>query len=217
MTQTFFEDMGFVYLLRYSKNPDVFQGLRGFLRLFSEVVSKGDRVAVKLHMGELGNPNYLRPALVRRVVDLLRELGARPFVTDTTTLYPMARFTEKGYLETAAYNGFTRETVNAPVVIADGAGYEAVSERPARTVMGCRLRKVEVAGAVAEADCMVVLTHFKGHLLAGFGGSLKNVGMGCVTKKSKSDQHVVNRPILDESLCTGCENASNPACTKPSR
>ena len=196
--------MSSVYLLRYSKNPNVFEGLRGFVNLLSEVISKGDRVAVKLHMGELGNPHYLRPALVRRVVDLVKELGGKPFVTDTTTLYPLGRFTEKGYLETAAYNGFTRETVNAPVVIADGAGYEAVLERPARTVMGCQLREVEVAGAVAEADCMVVLTHFKGHLLTGFGGALKNVGMGCVTKKSKSDQHVVNRPILDESLCTGC-------------
>jgi len=88
--------MEVVYLLRYSKNPDVFQGLRGFLRLFSEVVSKGDRVAVKLHMGELGNPHYLRPALVRRVVDLVKELGGKPFVTNTTTLYPLGRFTEKG-------------------------------------------------------------------------------------------------------------------------
>jgi len=193
-----------VYLLRYSKNPNVFEGLKGFMNLLSEVISKGDRVAVKLHMGELGNPHYLRPALVRRVVDLVKELGGKPFVTDTTTLYPLGRFTEKAYLETAAHNGFTQETMGAPVVIADGSTYEAVDEKPANLVSGCSLREVEVAGAIAEADCMVALTHFKGHLLTGFGGALKNVGMGCVTKKSKSDQHVVNRPILDESLCTGC-------------
>ena len=197
-------DMSSVYLLRYSRNPNVFEGLRGFVNLLSEVVSKGDRVAVKLHMGELGNPHYLRPTLVRRVVDLVKELGGRPFVTDTTTLYPLGRFTEKAYLETAAHNGFTRDTMGAPVVIADGSGYGAVVEKPAKLVSGCDLRGVEVAGAVAEADCMVVLTHFKGHILTGFGGALKNVGMGCVTKRSKSDQHVVNRPVLDGGLCTGC-------------
>lgn len=170
-----------------------------------EVIPKGGSVAVKVHMGEYGNVNYLRPVLVRKIVDLVRGSEGEPFVTDTTTLYPKRRRTAQGYLETAAGNGFTEETVGAPIVIADGEeGYDGARIPVRKRVAGCELREVEVAEAIARADAMVVVTHVKGHALAGLGGSIKNVAMGCATKPSKAAQHMLNRPVLDGSLCDGC-------------
>ena len=112
--------MSKVTFLDYSKEPDVLPGIE---RLCAESailkgVSKGDSVAVKLHMGELGNVTYIRPAFVRRVVDLVKKRGARPFVTDTVSLYPGGRDTGSKYLSTAAYNGFVKESMGAPILSA---------------------------------------------------------------------------------------------------
>ena len=116
--------MSKVLFLDYSKDPDVLSGIDRLCRTSGilESMSRGDSVAVKLHMGELGNVTYIRPALVRKVVDLVKKRGAVPFVTDTVSLYPGSRDTKSKYLSTAAYNGFVKESVGARVVIADGDG-----------------------------------------------------------------------------------------------
>lgn len=199
--------MSKVIFLDYAKQVDV---LRGIGQLCAESgilksISKGDSVAVKVHMGELGNVTYIRPALVRKVVDLVKKRGGRPFVTDTVTLYPGARDTAKKYLSTAAYNGFAEATVGAPVVIADGDGDEGQVVAVESAVRGCDLREVEVASDIYEADFLLVLSHVKGHMITGFGGAVKNLGMGCVAKRSKREQHRVNPPLLDDSKCDGCE------------
>jgi len=194
-----------VFFSPYDRSTAFLRGLRTLFSKVANVISEGDSVAVKVHMGEYGSSAYLRPPIVRRACDLIKEAGGKPFVTDTTNLYPMGRFTASQYLATAARNGFTEESLGAPVVIADGEkGYDEEFVDISRRVSNCSLDKIKVARGILHADSMIVLTHLKGHELSGFGGSIKNVAMGCVTKDSKAAQHRVNRGVVDLSKCTGC-------------
>ena len=194
-----------VFFFPYDRRRAFLRGLRILFSQVADVISAGDCVAVKVHMGEYGGSAYLRPPIVRRACDLIREAGGKPFVTDTTTLYPLGRFTASQYLATAARNGFTEESMGVPVVIADGEqGYDGEWAAVPKQVSGCSLDRIKVARRIFDADSMVVLSHLKGHALAGFGGSIKNVAMGCVTKDSKGAQHRVNRAIIDISKCSGC-------------
>jgi uncharacterized Fe-S center protein len=194
-----------VFFFPYDEDRAFLRGLKLLFPKVASVVSPGDSVAVKVHMGEYGGSAYLRPPIVRRVCDLIKEAGAKPFVTDTTTLYPVGRFTARQYLATAAYNGFTEESVGVPVVIADGEqGYDGEWVDIPKHVSDCSLDKIKIAREIFDADSMVVLSHLKGHELSGFGGSIKNLAMGCVTKESKAAQHRVNRGVIDLSKCTGC-------------
>ena len=194
-----------VFFFPYDRRRAFLKGLRILFAKVAHAVSAGDSVAVKVHMGEYGGSAYLQPPIVRRVCDLVKEAGGKPFVTDTTTLYPVGRFTASQYLATAARNGFTEESVGAPVVIADGEqGYDGEWAAIPMRVSGCSLDRIKIASKVFDADSMIVVSHLKGHELAGFGGSIKNVAMGCVTKDSKGAQHRANRAIIDISKCNGC-------------
>jgi len=194
-----------VFFFPYDVDRAFLRGLRTLFSRVANVVAVGDSVAVKVHMGEYGGSAYLRPPIVRRVCDLIKEAGAKPLVTDTTTLYPAGRFTASQYLATAAFNGFTEESLGAPIIIADGEqGYDGEWVDTPRRVSGCSLDKIKIARKVFDADSMIVLSHLKGHELSGFGGSIKNVAMGCVTKESKAAQHRVGRGVIDLSKCTGC-------------
>ena len=194
-----------VFFFPYDKSRAFLKGLRTLFSKVGDVVSKGDSVAVKVHMGEYGGSAYLHPPMVRRACDLIKEAGGKPFVTDTTTLYPLGRFTASKYLATAARNGFTEESVGAPVVIADGEqGYDGEWIDIPRQVSGCPLDRIKIAREIFNADSLLVLSHVKGHEQAGFGGSIKNVAMGCVTKESKGAQHRANRGVIDISKCNGC-------------
>jgi uncharacterized Fe-S center protein len=194
-----------VFFFPYDRRRAFLKGLRTLFSSVGHVVSAGDSVAVKVHMGEYGGSGYLQPPIVRRVCDLIKEADGKPFVTDTTTLYPLGRFTASQYLATAARNGFTEESMGAPVVIADGEqGYDGEWVVVPGQVSGCSLDRIKIASKIFGADSMVVLSHLKGHELAGFGGSIKNVAMGCVTKESKGAQHRANRAVMDISRCNGC-------------
>jgi uncharacterized Fe-S center protein len=194
-----------VFFFPYDRGRAFLRGLRVLFSKVADVVSAGDSVAVKVHMGEYGGSAYLHPPIVRRACDLIKEAGGKPFVTDTTTLYPQGRFTAGQYLATAARNGFTEESVGAPVVIADGEqGYDGEWVAVPRQLSGCSLDRIKIARKIFDADSVVVLSHVKGHEQAGFGGSIKNVAMGCVTKESKAAQHRANRAIIDISKCNGC-------------
>ena len=203
--------MSKVFFFDYSKEGSILSGIRSLCEKSAilEIIPKDGSVAIKLHMGELGNITYLRPVFVRRVVDLVKQAGGKPFVTDTTTLYPGGRDTESKYLSTAASNGFVEESLGAPVVIADGDGHDGIPVPLESIIDSCKLKEVEVATKIYEASFLLVLSHVKGHMLSGFGGAIKNLAMGCVTKKSKSEQHRENPPLLEESKCDGCE-----ACIK---
>jgi len=195
-----------VYFFDYAEEQDVLSGIEGLFResTIADLIPRGGSVAIKVHVGELGNVTYIRPALVRQVVDLVKEAGGRPFVTDTTSLYPGERDTQSKCLATAAFNGFVEATVGAPVVIADGDGHEGVSV-PVRNVLeGCDLEEVNVAAKISPVDFLLFVSHVKGHEITGFGGAIKNIAMGCVTKETKREQHKMNTPLLDESKCDGC-------------
>lgn len=198
--------MAEVYFFDYSKEESI---LRGIATLFTQsalvkVIPQEGSVAMKLHMGELGNITYIRPIFARRVADLIKRAGGKPFVTDTISLYPGARNTPDRYLATAASNGFTEASIGAPIVIADGEGDEGVAVPVKSPVEGCELKETRVASKIYHADSLVVLSHFKGHAQTGFGGAIKNLAMGCVTKETKGALHSVNTPMLDESQCDGC-------------
>jgi uncharacterized Fe-S center protein len=162
-----------------------------------DVVEQGDKVAVKLHVGELGNPNYIRPFFVKQVVDLIQEKGGKPFLTDTCTYYPLKRSNAVDHMQTAIANGFNF----APFIVADGMASENKISVDSPDPL---LPEVEVAGAIHQADCMIVLSHLKGHPLGGFGGAIKNLGMGCVSKNTKLAQHRLVDLEIHTELCQGC-------------
>jgi uncharacterized Fe-S center protein len=166
-----------------------------------KVFTEGTMAAIKLHLGEKPRTQYIDPAIVRTIVDRAKEAGARPFLTDTCTLYNGRRSNAVDYLHAAAEHGFTLEAVGAPVIIADGlVGASQVMVR----IDGKHFREVPVALDAVHADCLVVLTHVTGHLLAGFGGTIKNVSMGLCGRAAKLAMHSGSRPRIDGDKCGAC-------------
>ena len=164
-------------------------------------VKKGDIVAIKIHPGEYGNTTYIRPVLVKTVVDLVKAAGGIPFVTDSTVLYKSKRFNAVEALETAATNGFTHASMGVPIVCADGLrGNDSVTVK----VDGTRLEDITVASAIANADSMIMISHCKGHPASGFGGAIKNLGMGCVDKEGKAKIHAPGIPEVNTEKCVAC-------------
>jgi uncharacterized Fe-S center protein len=197
--------MSQVFFFDYSKWRNPLYGVHALLTRsgFEETVLNGGSVAIKLHMGELGNIRYIRPVFARKMVDIVRNRGGKPFLFDTVVSYPGERDTKQKYLSTAAKNGFAEGTMDAPVVITDDADRHAVI--PIRNqINDCQLGQVKAPSLLLESDCIVVLSHVKGHELTGFGGALKNLGMGCVSTETKRAEHSVNMPEFNESACDGC-------------
>ncbi len=195
-----------VYFFDYGSGRDYISGIKSLFKkggLDHLVPNKGS-VAVKMHMGDMGSTGYIRPPLVRTVVDLIKDHGGKPFVTDTSVVYPGGRRTPERYLETAAYNGFVEQTVGAPIIIADENHDTGVRVAIEKRLYQCQMEEAKVASRIYHADVLAVLTHFKGHGIVGMGGSVKNVGMGCVIKETKVVMHKSNPPMYDESKCTMC-------------
>jgi uncharacterized Fe-S center protein len=158
-------------------------------------------VAVKLHFGETGNTAYVQPVFVRQVVDKIKEAGGSPFLTDANTLYVGTRSDSVSHLRTAILNGFTYAVVDAPLIIADGlrGGYEKAVKVDMK-----RFKKVYIGAEIVRADTIVSVAHFKGHELSGFGGTIKNVGMGSASRKGKLAQHSTVSPKVKGKKCVGC-------------
>ncbi|NLL36982.1 MAG: DUF362 domain-containing protein [Fretibacterium sp.] len=167
----------------------------------SSILKEDDLTAIKLHFGERGNDSYLNPVFARQIVDAVRSAGAKPFLTDTNTLYLGSRKNSVDHLETALEHGYSYATVRAPLIIADGLCSNDFIEFP---IQGEFFTKVKLAHDIVEADSMVVLTHFKGHQMTGFGGAIKNLAMGCAPAKGKEDQHAYIHPDISEPDCVGC-------------
>ncbi len=172
-----------------------------------EIEMQGRFVAIKLHFGELGNISYLRPNYARAVADLVKELGGKPFLTDCNTMYPGKRKNALEHLECAWENGFTPLTVGCPILIGDGLKGTDDVEVP--VAGGQYVEKAKIGRAVMDADVFISLTHFKGHEMTGFGGTIKNIGMGCGSRAGKTEQHSNGKPGVDAELCVGCK-----ACLK---
>ena len=162
---------------------------------------KDKMVALKIHFGEPGNLSYIRPNYVALIVDKIKKLGGKPFLTDCNTLYYGRRSNAVDHLEAAMENGFNRIAVGCDVIIADGLTGTDAKE------IEINQRHVEwakIGTVIADADVIISVTHFKGHEQTGFGGALKNLGMGCGSRKGKLEMHSESKPKMDQEKCVSC-------------
>ncbi len=164
-------------------------------------IHSGDLTAVKIHFGEAGTTGFIAPLLTVPVVECIRKAGARPFLTDTNTLYSGERGESVSHHLRAEKHGFTPHVTGAPVIIADGLKSGNEREIP---FVGKHMTTFFLAGDIVDADTLVTLNHFKGHDLAGFGGAIKNLGMGCATRKGKMQQHSGTGPLINPEHCIRC-------------
>jgi len=162
----------------------------------------GKFVAIKMHFGELGNLAYLRPNYAKAVADLCKEQGGLPFLTDCNTLYPGSRKNALEHLTCAQTNGFWPMTTGCQILIADGLRGTDEVEVPVPNGEYCKTAKI--GRAIMDADVFISLTHFKGHESTGFGGALKNIGMGCGSRAGKMEMHSQGLPKVNYDKCVGC-------------
>jgi len=164
-------------------------------------IAPRDLVAVKMHFGERGNLAYIRPQYIRRVVEQIKQKGGRPFLTDANTLYVGSRANAVDHLETAIENGFDYAVVGAPLVIADGLNGKDYVTVPVNLK---HFQEVKIGSAAVHADALIAVTHFKGHEATGFGGTLKNLGMGLGSRAGKQQQHSDVLPEINQERCRAC-------------
>ena len=158
--------------------------------------------AVKIHFGELGNLAFLRPNYAKTVVSAIQELGGKVFLTDCNTLYVGSRKNALDHLDTAYENGFSPFSTGCHVIIGDGLKGTDEALVP---VDGDYVKEAKIGHAIMDADVIISLTHFKGHEMTGFGGAIKNIGMGCGSRAGKKDQHHNGQPVIDPESCRGCK------------
>ncbi|MGN0981233.1 MAG: DUF362 domain-containing protein [Candidatus Avoscillospira sp.] len=168
---------------------------------------QGKYVAIKIHFGELGNLAFLRPNFAKYVADYVKELGGKPFLTDCNTLYVGSRKNALDHLDTANLNGFNPMTTGCQILIADGLKGTDDVEVP--VIGGTLCKTAKIGRALMDADIVISLNHFKGHECTGFGGALKNLGMGGGSRAGKMEMHSAGKPIVNRDLCVGCK-----ACAK---
>ncbi len=157
--------------------------------------------AIKIHFGELGNLAFLRPNYAKVVVDVVKELGGKAFLTDCNTLYVGSRKNALDHLDTAYENGFTPFSTGCHVIIGDGL---KGTDEELVPVDGEYVKEAKIGRAVMDADVFISLTHFKGHEMTGFGGALKNIGMGCGSRAGKMEMHSEGKPYVNQEKCIGC-------------
>ena len=159
-------------------------------------------VAIKLHFGEPGNLAFLRPNWAKTVADFIKERGGKPFLTDCNTLYVGGRKNALDHMDSAMLNGFLPMTTGCQIIIADGL--KGNDEVYVPVEGGELVTEAKIGRAVMDADVFVSLSHFKGHEEAGFGGALKNIGMGCGSRAGKMEQHNSGKPHVSQKHCVGC-------------
>lgn len=172
----------------------------------TDIDMDGKFVAIKMHFGELGNLSYLRPNYAKAVADVVKECGGKPFLTDCNTLYPGSRKNALEHLDCANINGFNTITTGCQIIIGDGLRGTDDITVPVRNGEYCK--EAHIGRAVMDADIFISLTHFKGHESTGFGGAIKNIGMGCGSRAGKMHQHNSGKPIVHDDLCRGCRRCA---------
>lgn len=160
-------------------------------------------VAIKMHFGEPGNLAFLRPNYAKAVADVVKELGGKPFLTDCNTLYVGGRKNALDHLDSANLNGFNTITTGCQILIADGL--KGTDEALVPVEGGTYVKEAKIGRAIMDADVVISLNHFKGHEATGFGGALKNLGMGCGSRAGKMEMHSAGKPHVDQDLCIGCQ------------
>jgi uncharacterized Fe-S center protein len=162
---------------------------------------KNQFVAIKIHFGEPGNLAFIRPNYVARLASLLRQLGAKPFLTDSNTLYSGKRSNAVDHIRSAMENGFNPISAKCDIIIADGlkgTDYREIS------IDGEYCKSPKIGAAIADADIIISMNHFKGHEQSGFGGALKNLGMGSASVGGKLELHSASKPTVKRTSCVGC-------------
>lgn len=157
--------------------------------------------AIKIHFGEYGNLAFLRPNYAKVVADYVKELGGKPFLTDCNTLYVGSRKNAIDHMETAYVNGFSPYQTGCHVIIGDGLKGTDEALVP---INGEYVKEAKIGQAIMDADVFISLTHFKGHEMAGFGGAIKNIGMGCGSRAGKMEQHCEGKPSVAQDKCVAC-------------
>lgn len=168
---------------------------------FDLIDFKDKFVAVKIHFGEAGNLAYLRPNYAAHLCSMIRERGGKPFLTDSNTLYSGSRSNAVDHLKCAMENGYNPLSAGANVIIADGIKGTEYREIP---INGKYCPSPKIGSAIADADIVISMTHFKGHEQTGFGGVLKNLGMGSASRGGKLELHSSSKPVINRENCKGC-------------
>ncbi|MCP4150676.1 MAG: DUF362 domain-containing protein, partial [bacterium] len=197
-----------VYFIKIKDNDDdssISQKIEDTIKkkeLLSFIQPK-DMVAVKTHFGEENTKGYIRPVYMKALNKLLKEKKALPFLTETSTLYRGKRTNAIEHIEHANQQGFTIENTGMSIIMADGlVGDEEVEVE----IPGKHYDKVGVASLMSKVQATLFITHFTGHMISGFGGSIKNMGMGCTSSKAKVKQHYTSKPAVKQKKCVGCED-----------
>lgn len=158
--------------------------------------------AIKIHFGEPGNLAFLRPNYAAAVVSVIKELGGKAFLTDCNTLYVGGRKNALDHMDAAFQNGFSPFSTDCHVIIADGL--KGTDEALVPVEGGEYVKEAKIGRAVMDADIFISLNHFKGHEATGFGGALKNIGMGCGSRAGKMEMHSAGKPYIEQDPCIGC-------------
>lgn len=184
-------------------NENLIQKLHRLMKQagFENIDFKDKFAAIKIHFGEYGNLAFLRPNYAKVVADYVKELGGKPFLTDCNTLYVGSRKNALDHLDTAYVNGFSPLQTGCHVIIGDGLKGTDEALVP---INGEYVKEAKIGQAIMDADIFISLTHFKGHEMAGFGGAIKNIGMGCGSRAGKMEQHCDGKPSVDSETCVGC-------------
>lgn len=196
-----------VYFTNFSAKPNqnLLQKLSKLVDIagFNTIDFNNKFTAVKIHFGEPGNLAFIRPNFAATLVQKIKQAGGKPFLTDANTLYSGKRSNAVDHLQSATMNGFTEVVVGCPIIIADGL--KGTDQREIEINLE-HTQKARIAAAIAEADVIVSMNHFKGHEMAGFGGALKNLGMGAASVGGKLFLHSTSKPKINEASCTGCNS-----------
>ena len=195
-----------VYFTNFRARPgtSVLQKLEKLIRAagIGNIDMEKKMVAIKIHFGEPGNLAYLRPNYAKVVADVVKSLGGMPFLTDCNTLYVGRRKNALDHMDAAYENGFSPFSTGCHVIIADGLKGTDDLEVPVEG--GQYVTTAKIGRAIMDADVFISLNHFKGHESTGFGGAIKNIGMGCGSRRGKMEQHNSGKPTVDQELCRGC-------------
>lgn len=168
---------------------------------FFSFIEAKDMVAVKTHFGEVKTKGYVRPLYFKMMGDIIKEKNGIPFLTETCTLYRGRRTNAVEHIQFAYEQGFTYPDTGLPVIMSDGLlGDEEIEVK----IPGKLYQKVNIASLIVKSQALVMVSHFTGHLITGFGGALKNMGMGCSSRRGKLIQHSTAKPAIVKKKCTGC-------------
>ena len=194
--------------LRAKAGDNLLDKLKRLIRTagIGEIRFQDQYAAIKMHFGEPGNLAYLRPNYAKAVADVVKSLGGKPFLTDCNTLYVGARKDALEHMDSAYTNGFSPFSTGCHVIIADGL--KGTDEVYVPVEGGEYVKEAKIGRAVMDADVFITLSHFKGHECTGFGGALKNIGMGCGSRAGKMEMHSSGKPHVDQDLCIGCRKCA---------